>query len=372
MHLAYVVLYLALACFAIADLSICGWNGDTYGTWKRTADLEKAPEEKAQVEQRYILGGPGEGMWFTLIWVPTNCLTHRFTNFSTYSFVNHILEKSGKNSSEPLRIHFLGDSGTRGVFCGITRILSGSEYHGPCVNPVCGTPGTLPTSFKSLHQTIEVNFGPKLQLFFTYLKTLGTKHADWMIENAVKSKPYAVIVNTGAWDFDHLARQQRGKNHAETCNSTETEEISKERASNQVKKMMLEIGKAAEKDNVKVIYRNNHYNHRFGANCADDRVEEMLQGSAWKIWDNRRISKDVWEEQDYDGFHFDRHKVHTFVHHVMHMKFWKNKGWELPGMLEITLAQSLLLNLFHQEVEYFYNNKLAIGHDNVEVSDGLH
>jgi len=42
---------------------------------------------------------------------------------------------------------------------------------------------------------------------------------------------------------------------------------------------MWELGEAAHKAGVRLIYRNNHYNFRFGAHCADDRIESALQGT---------------------------------------------------------------------------------------------
>jgi hypothetical protein len=205
------------------------------------------------------------------------------------------------------------------------------------------------------------------------MNTMQTKNAEVMIELAIRDNPYAVIFNTGAWDYDHLARFGKGKKHLEeSCHSPETEQISKDRASNTNKQIFHEMGKLANEHNVKVVYRNNHLNGRFGALCADERFEdEVLAGSGWFIWDNRRISKGTYQEQNYDGFHFDRHRVHTYAHHVGHMKHWKTKGWELPGMLEITLAQSLLFTLFRDEVEYFVNNNIPIHNEYVVVSDGF-
>lgn len=41
------------------------------------------------------------------------------------------------------------------------------------------------------------------------------------------------------------------------------------------------------------------------------------------------------------------HRVSSYVHHQSHMGYFKSKGWDLPGQLEIQLAQSLLNGIFY-------------------------
>jgi hypothetical protein len=57
--------------------------------------------------------------------------------------------------------------------------------------------------------------------------------------------------------------------------------------------------------NVRAIYRSSHYNTRFGLNCADDRVQVMLNSTEWEWWDNRRLSADVWRTQNWNSVHFE-------------------------------------------------------------------
>ena len=42
---------------------------------------------------------------------------------------------------------------------------------------------------------------------------------------------------------------------------------------------MWELGELARQHAVRLIYRNNHHNYRFGAHCADDRIEKLLEGT---------------------------------------------------------------------------------------------
>lgn len=89
------------------------------------------------------------------------------------------------------------------------------------------------------------------------------------------------------------------------------------------------------------------------AHCADDRVEKMLVKSGWDVWDNRNISKDVWRNQTYDGFHFDRTDLHTVADHVQ-----GRKESRAAGMMEMTLTQSLLHQLFGDTVRQFVQQSL--------------
>ena len=73
--------------------------------------------------------------------------------------------------------------------------------------------------------------------------------------------------------------------------------MSQSRSSVFVNNTMSWLGSEAKKNGVRVIYRNNHYNIRFGAHCADDRLEEMLKGTPWEILDSRRISEGCYEYQ---------------------------------------------------------------------------
>eukprot|EP01036_Dinobryon_divergens_P029035 gene29035-38081_t len=81
---------------------------------------------------------------YSQVWIPENCSYHRFSNASLYRSVQvlqEIMHSAGKSSAQqakPVQIVFMGDSALRGIFCGITRLLSGSEIYGPCINTVCG------------------------------------------------------------------------------------------------------------------------------------------------------------------------------------------------------------------------------------------
>ena len=47
-------------------------------------------------------------------------------------------QPNSDQQAKTIQIVFMGDSALRGIFCGITRLLSGSEIYGPCINTVCG------------------------------------------------------------------------------------------------------------------------------------------------------------------------------------------------------------------------------------------
>ena len=99
--------------------------------------------------------------------------------------------------------------------------------------------------------------------------------------------------------------------------------------------------------------------------CADQEFENLIIGSGrshgldktrdfdganrnwgWEIWDNRNISIDSFKLQIKDGYHFDRKHVYSTEDHINNMSKYKEEGREIPGALEMQLAQSLLNNIF--------------------------
>jgi hypothetical protein len=57
------------------------------------------------------------------------------------------------------------------------------------------------------------------------------------------------------------------------------------------------VNKQHNNGDCELIYRNIHYNKRFGALCSDEEFENMIKPTSWYVYDTRRISKDVWEYQ---------------------------------------------------------------------------
>ena len=85
---------------------------------------------------------------------------------------------------------FMGDSALRGIVCGITRILSGNEYTGPCNNVICGGGGQYihPLSAgNALGHPFSVPYlDGLLKMTFTYVTTFWYQHFDWMLEWEVR------------------------------------------------------------------------------------------------------------------------------------------------------------------------------------------
>lgn len=144
----------------------------------------------------YFLGkeGPGEALSFSQVWIPHNCSYHRFTNATAQRCAAHLQSQRHNVTDKPLHWIFVGDSGIRGLFCGLTRLLSGSELYGPCENSVCGG-AHLPASFRELHRFFEVQFPPHITLTFVYFKTLNTRNADDVLMNAINLQPDALVFN---------------------------------------------------------------------------------------------------------------------------------------------------------------------------------
>jgi hypothetical protein len=251
----------------------------------------------------------------------------------------------------------MGDSATRGMVCGLTRILSGSEILGPCINRVCGNgAGVNPASVNAYGQYIDLDFSIHFRVTFVYIQSFYTRHFDWLLEFAITvMKPQLYLFNTGAWDFDEIARAHT-EPAAEYCDSNETENISQNRASDFVNKTMHWLGKEAKKNDVRTIYRNNHYNTRFGVHCADDKFEAMLKDTSWEILDSRRISKECYTHQNWDGFHFDRFKVNWPETHLETYNWYKEHSLEIPGQLEMQSTQSFLNMAFYDALNHIREN----------------
>lgn len=216
-----------------------------------------------ELNRHFVLGAPMDALQFPQIWLPSNCSTHRFTNASINAFVSHILKLKGTPKGR-LDIFMLGDSAMRGLFCGISRILAGSEVVGPCSNAVCGTSPHNLVQANLMNKLIPIDFGPNLRITFAFLISLRVQHTDWIIEAAIKAKPYAVVFNTGAWDFDIISRLHMKEISSDYC-TNETESISLKRATTPVKAVMRELGRYARQLGVRAIYRNSHFNARYGA-----------------------------------------------------------------------------------------------------------
>jgi hypothetical protein len=416
----------------------CSLYGDTYGKWLRTSAINST-EMRKEVLRHFFLSPPPEIIFeWSEIWLPYNCSYHRFTNSSffhvlhemfhnpslpsaflasvhpngthldepTHGFSHHIIDSDSsdppsssstaeKKKKKEISIGMFGDSATRGVVCGITRILSGSELYGPCDNVVCGGSSGLPVTFKAANQFFDLFFSPdssfsssfssaaaatslsvSFKLTFSYIYAIDKHSGDSTIERFLQSSaneadgnhPFAMILNTGAWDFDELARANQHNFSFYTCDTPEANKISLSRSSvENINKMKYFAFLAKKAHFQRLLYRNNHYNIRFGALCADERLENALTEFnqqynvkthlPWEIWDNRRISETVWREQCWDGFHFDRHKVNSYEHNVGHMAYFKSHNWDSPGELEIQLAQSLLNALFYDYLMWEYEKR---------------
>ena len=316
-------------------------------------------------KQHFYGGGMGASLGFSDVWIPTSCSYHRFTNQTLHECAAYNIKKHNTTNGK-FHIMFLGDSGTRGVICGITRLLGGSEIYGPQNNDICGGPSYgLPASTSRFGNYVNVEFGD-IKITFEYIRDFHTRHVDWMLEWAIlQEKPYAVVYNTGAWDFDAYSRKRNVSdpvsmmNHG--CDSSEALAISQKRYAKDVMDAMISLSDMAKTVNTRIIYRNSHFNSRYRAFCADEVFEEKLRatGSLWEIWDNRNISHDVWQHQTWDGFHFDRHKIYSEVHHKQYMNSFIDMSKPLPGCMEMQLAQSLLQSVCHEYLNATYFNHMS-------------
>jgi hypothetical protein len=318
----------------------------------------------------------------------------------------HRSAASTEPSDKPYEIVFMGDSALRGVVCGILRLVFGNEVSGPLGNVICGSEaGARPLSMSALGHPFTVRmpasavearneesaggsasatatandtatataarpaaspppnpYHPAMDITFTYIKTFSIAHFDWKLEWELHdNKPRVLVMNTGAWDFDDVAREMNargvdatmGVSDAGECRWPNQTAVAEARSSPWVKSVVVdEMGNLGAANGVRLIYRNNHYQARFGPACADEPLEKMLNGSHWEVWDNKRISHDVWKDQTWDGFHFDRHKIYSEEQHAYNEAVNRGQGRGIPGALEMQLAQSLLNAVFHDCLQH--------------------
>ncbi len=277
---------------------LCDHYEDKEGIWIRTNNIT-SPEEEIDINKHFFLQPPGEALEFSQIWLPTSCSYHRFTNTSFFNMIDNLLNNHKYHhlfQNKQVHIALLGDSATRSIFCGLTRILSGSEVYGPCDNIVCGGSTGLPVTYKSANQIYEVQFSPTFKVTYSYIYGIDEQHQNGgsVIETVLnnhENRPYAVVVNSGAWDFDELSRSNGHNPDNSGCDSSEASKISRERSSNNILEKMKYYSDIASKHHIRLIYRNNHYNSRFGPLCADRLLEERMKiipESIWEVWDIKR------------------------------------------------------------------------------------
>lgn len=341
---------LLILCLAAARF--CDKNEDSTGTWYNTRELINNLE-LMNIFEAHVLGNREAPLEFHRTFVPSQCSMFRYNKTSLYDTVNNMAAKGIIN--KPMKILFLGDSGLRGILCAIARVGGGSEMLGPLKNDICGglaPPRHLPISIGNPDVVYRANVTDNLILEFAYVMNIKDDVYVNFINNLMSSPPYAVVVNSGAWDFDKLSRRHPVKppydDTTPQCKNDDYKSISLLRGSEGVKKNMHAISKICSDHKVRIIYKNNHHNARFGALCADTEFEKTLIGSNWEVFDTKNITKDHWKDQLVDGFHYDRQKIFTEAHHARVFKQGGIVGypWKHMGELEMQMAQSFLHFIF--------------------------
>ncbi len=237
-------------------------------------------------------GNPGEALNFSHVWIPRNCRYHRFTNESLHRVVNFAVERNRKlplvrqfrlTSDGRLNLALIGDSTTRGLTCGLCRLLAGSEIFGPAINAVCGSETERFTMEFNKRHTLD--FGPQLRLTFNFqhsfiLENNDNYPLDSVLKSAVNEQPaFALLTGTGAWDFVHMYQKSIFKTPGhEECENEAWVAMAKERATPSINASMHQLSDLATAKNIRLVYRNNHYMKRYGTECADGKFEKFLEG----------------------------------------------------------------------------------------------
>lgn len=191
----------------------CDKYGDTFGSWYKLGNLKHTDmitNNDSSKSSHFSDYKMGSALNFTKIWIPNNCSYQRFTiktiNISVHRLLENLRLKNQELPNDKVELIFLGDSALRGIFCGISRILSGSEIEGPNINTVCGGGTSIWKGQHEIHHPIaapnfgrpySVDFDDHLRLSFIYIKTFHFNHFDRIFESSIRRRPYAIIFNTG-------------------------------------------------------------------------------------------------------------------------------------------------------------------------------
>ena len=385
-------------------------TNDQNGQWI-TFPLEMKPPVKGQFLREILYGYDqnrtmGSLVQYYRVWFPLSCRLHRFNQ---QSLVHYATEKAAATNKPLTNIAFFGDSVLRGVYCGLLRINSAEsdgELFGPNEDVICG--GLKRASGKKAGQRMVAislqeegttfqgtSIDGLLNTSFTYIKELNNfrSHIDknttapgtfnsieaWLAKTSVKvnridgkslgdhiirppTQIDFLVVSSGAWSFftptlqfdrhGALSRFPYAKS-VETCYNDMFETYSKKRTDPEALKVLQAISDLANEYGVRIIYKNNHYNCRFGALCADEVLELKLRevkDSRWEVWNTRPMSVQHWRDQTWDGLHFDRQPVHTLPEHYRAW-FSSERGFKVHGNsiafnnmaeLEMQLTNTLL------------------------------
>lgn len=104
-----------------------------------------------------------------------------------------------------IHLSFVGDNATRNYICGITRMLSGSEWFGLCINAICGGDNNInegnPISLSyQENQHFDAYFlNNTLLLSFMYVTIFlgNTRLTLNALQTIFMRKSFAVMFNTG-------------------------------------------------------------------------------------------------------------------------------------------------------------------------------
>jgi len=383
----------------------CKQYEDTDGSWLYVKDINTSTLALKNFETKHFYhGGGGYAMKFDRVWVPKTCAYHRFTNETiTKCLVHHHTNhedklRNTKSTKKPYKIAFYGESGLRGVVCGILRLILGNEMTGPCSPGICSRSMShtgMPYTEHVIPGLLDITFVYSKSWFILHeidkdFVSMETNIRNELTSDLDKGRPDVIVMASGIWDFYEIALglgygdyDKRDFLSSPYCTLDSQREVSKRRANDYVNSTFIhEFGQLAYDNNVRLIYKNNHHNAVYPSICADQEFEKLVTDSAsghsqglertgnsagninsrswgWEIWDNRNISIDSFKLQIKDGYHFERHHVFTTEDHINHMNEYKKEGREIPGALEMQLAQSLLNNIFQDCLHHhkFHDHK---------------
>jgi len=372
-------------------VGFCGPTDDKDGSWWESSNVKMFQNQMDYYQQKLFFGygnqeqDPYISLSFDRVFIPERCWMFHLDKEGVIQAANSYAARY----RQPFRLLLLGDSATRGLYCGLERIMSGSELLGPSEGEICGSKISSRVSVKQSYEIYHTKFHTNFTVAFSYVTDLGSRKRSIndVVSKAFKTFSHlsAIILNTGAWDFDAVSRRfefpgpypfQRATSN---CYNNDYEEIRKKRVSQEALSELRDVASKSMKKGAKFYYRTNHYNGRFGIHCADDDLIDNIthavsQGnnsgdslSYVGIWDNREISREHWRDQTADGFHFDRDWLHSRADHQHYLTVAPSAvgNPETQGLgatssshytrhigeLEQALVQSMLHRVLHEQLK---------------------
>lgn len=320
----------------VATLPPCLKFGDTIGSWH---DINKSKgistKDLEWINNHFINNVRENFLHFPNIWIPNNCSYRQFNNDTIHRSVHYTLkqrvEKNRTLDNRRIEIIFVGDSAMRSIVCDICKILSNIDKGGLCDAPI---------SKLTSSQIHSVDYSKHLRISFVLFSKFQPRLFDRQLKYSITRYPYAIIFDTGAFDFTSIARIHtndiNGDKGSKKC---AVSAIPNYKIGNVVNTSLWEINKLAIQYGVRLLYKNNYHNEQLGGDCMGKLFISLFDNSIFEIWDTKNISARLWQTQIKSALQSNGTYRHTTI-----TKYQQNTT------INQQLSQSLLNAIFFDTI----------------------